>query len=43
MSKKIISLSVEKRVYEQYARLCRERGLVISKQIENFMKSIIDK
>jgi antitoxin component of RelBE/YafQ-DinJ toxin-antitoxin module len=43
MTKKIISLSIEKRVYEEYTKLCRERGLVISKQIENFMKSVVDK
>ena len=41
MPKKTISLSVDEKVYEKYMRLCKENGIVMSKQIENFMSEII--
>ena len=37
MAKKIISLSVDEGVYAKYLKLCKEKGLVMSKQVENFM------
>jgi antitoxin component of RelBE/YafQ-DinJ toxin-antitoxin module len=41
MPKKIISLSVDEDVYRRYIRLCKENGIVMSKQVENFMSEII--
>ncbi|MBI2575818.1 hypothetical protein HYV84_01285 [Candidatus Woesearchaeota archaeon] len=38
MGKQTISLSVEKKVYEEYSKTCKEQGMIISKQVENFMK-----
>ena len=38
MPKKIISLNVDEKVYSSYSKNCREKGLIISKQVENFMK-----
>ncbi|MFH1511497.1 MAG: hypothetical protein ABIF10_07435 [Candidatus Woesearchaeota archaeon] len=41
MKKKIISLSIDDSVYLEYNRLCRQQGIVMSKQIENFMREIV--
>jgi hypothetical protein len=41
MAKKIISLSVDEKVYAEYLRLCKANGIVMSKQVENFMSEII--
>jgi len=37
MGKKIISLSVDKKTYEEYKKICEKNGWILSKQIENFM------
>lgn len=37
MAKKTISLSVEEEVYEEYRRYCEQKGIILSKQFENFM------
>ncbi|MBW2984119.1 hypothetical protein KY361_03335 [Candidatus Woesearchaeota archaeon] len=42
MSKKIISLNVDEDIYSQYSKLCKEKGLIISKQVENFMKKGVE-
>lgn len=33
-----LTLSINKEILKAYKRFCEERGLIISKQIENFMK-----
>jgi hypothetical protein len=38
MAKKIISLNVDEEVYSVYSGRCKEKGLIISKQVENFMR-----
>ena len=38
MTNKRITLSVDAEVYEKYREYCEEKGLIISKQIENFMR-----
>jgi len=38
MSKKTVSLSVEEEIYESYKKHCEEKGIILSKQFENFMK-----
>ena len=38
MGKKVkLTLSIDKKVLEKYKKLAEGRGLVISKQVENFM------
>lgn len=43
MGKKTISLSVEEDIYEQYKKCCEEKGIILSKQFENFMKEELKK
>jgi hypothetical protein len=37
MAKRTVSLSVEEEVYEQYRKYCEQKGIILSKQFENFM------
>ena len=37
MGKKIISLSIDEKIYEEYKKICEKNGWILSKQIENFM------
>jgi len=37
MTKKTVSLSVEEGIYEEYRRYCEQKGIILSKQFENFM------
>ncbi|MEM4605576.1 MAG: hypothetical protein QW103_00870 [Candidatus Pacearchaeota archaeon] len=37
MAKKTISLSVEEEIYEEYRKYCEQKGIILSKQVENFM------
>lgn len=43
MAKKTISLSVEEEVYEKYKKYCEQKGIILSKQFENFMKEELNK
>ncbi len=38
MTKKIISLNIDEKVYAKFSKHCRDNGLVISKQVEIFMR-----
>lgn len=38
MTNKRVTLSVDAEVYEKYREYCEKKGLIISKQIENFMR-----
>ena len=38
MPNKRITLSVDAEIYEKYKKYCDRKGLIISKQIENFMR-----
>lgn len=38
MSNRRITLSVDPEIYEGDKEYCEKKGLIISKQIENFMK-----
>ena len=42
MPKKIISLNVDEEVYSKYAKICKEEGIIISKQVEIFMKKRLE-
>lgn len=43
MAKKVISLSVEEVIYDEYRKFCEEKGIILSKQFENFMKEELNK
>ena len=43
MAKKTVSLSVEEEVYEEYRKYCEQKGIILSKQFENFMKEELNK
>jgi len=34
-----LTLSINQQIIRQYKKYCKNKGLIISKQIENFMKS----
>ena len=40
--KQTISLSVDSQTYGEFTGQCREKGLIISKQVENFMKQQVE-
>ncbi|MBW2980015.1 hypothetical protein KY360_01180 [Candidatus Woesearchaeota archaeon] len=42
MPKKIISLNVDEKVYSRYSKISKEKGLIMSKQVENFMKKEVE-
>ena len=41
--KKVISLSIDEEVYEAYRKLCEEKGWIMSKQVELFMKREVER
>jgi hypothetical protein len=41
--KRTITLSVDTKTYEDYKNICDQKGLIISKQFENFMVEEIKK
>ncbi len=43
MAKKTVSLSVEEKVYEEYRKYCEQKGIILSKQFENFMVEELNK
>ena len=43
MAKKIISLNIDVEIYSKYSKRCKERGIIISKQVELFMKERLEK
>lgn len=42
MPKQIISMNVDSKIYTNYSKICKEKGLIMSKQIENFMKKFLE-
>jgi hypothetical protein len=38
-----VSLSVEEEIYEEYRRYCEQKGIILSKQFENFMAEELKK
>lgn len=42
MSNKRITLSVDAEIYEDFKEYCDKEGLIISKQIENYMRAKLD-
>lgn len=43
MNRKIISLSIDDDTYDEYRKYCKTKGLILSRQIEIFMKKELDK
>ena len=42
MPKKIISLNIDKEIYDRYSSDCKEKGIIMSKQVELFMKKKLE-
>ncbi len=38
MGRKTVALSLDEKTYEEYKKFCEERGIILSKQVEFFMK-----
>ena len=43
MTNKRVTLSVDSKIYDEFKRYCEERGIIISKQFEIFMKDELKK
>jgi hypothetical protein len=43
MANKRVTLSVDPEIYGKYKKYCEERGIILSKQFELFMKEEIKK
>jgi len=43
MGRKTVALSVDEEIYNKYKKYCEERGIILSKQVEFFMKKELDK
>ena len=35
-------MNVDSKVYSEYSKSCKEKGIIMSKQVENFMKKILE-
>ncbi len=35
-------MNVDSSIYNKYSKICKEKGLIMSKQIENFMKKFLE-
>lgn len=38
MSKQIVSMNIDKEVYKRFSSICKDKGIIMSKLVENFMK-----
>jgi len=38
-----LTLSINKKILEKYKKYCKEEGIIISKQVEKFMKKRLSK
>jgi hypothetical protein len=38
MPSKNVTLKIDSKVYDEYRKFCKEEGLIVSKQIEKFIK-----
>ena len=43
MVKKLKTFNLEEEIYNQFSSHCKEQGISMSKKIENFLKSELDK
>ena len=35
-------MNVDSSVYDQFSKYCKEEGIIMSKQVENFMKKMLE-
>lgn len=38
MSSKNVTLKIDSKIYDDYRKFCKEKGIIVSKQFENFIK-----
>ncbi len=38
MPSKSVTLKIDSKVYDEYRKFCKDKGLIVSKQFENFIK-----
>jgi len=43
MVNKRVTLSVDAKIYEEYKKYCEEKGIILSKQFELFMREQLEK
>jgi len=43
MANKKVTLSVDSEVYDKYKKYCEQKGIILSKQVELFMKEQLKK
>ncbi|MCD6573538.1 MAG: hypothetical protein J7K95_05545 [Thermoplasmata archaeon] len=43
MTNKRVTLSVDAKVYDEYKKYCEEKGIILSKQFELFMRKELKK
>ena len=43
LAKKTVALSIEEQVYDKYRAYCEKKGIILSKQVENFMEEELKK
>lgn len=43
MTNKRVTLSVDSKIYDEYKKYCEEKGMILSKQFELFMREEIKK
>ncbi len=43
MPSKSVTLKIDSKVYDEYRKFCREEGLIVSKQVEKFIKEELRK
>ena len=42
-NKKIVTLSIDEDVYNEYKKYCEENGFILSKMVERFMRNELNK
>ncbi len=43
MNNKNVTLKIDSDIYKEYRAYCRDKGLIVSKQFENFIKKELKK
>ena len=43
MSSKRVTLSIDEKTYDEYIKYCRKNGIILSKQVEFFIKNELAK
>lgn len=43
MASKNVTLKIDSKIYDEYREYCKDKGLIVSKQFENFIKEELNK